>query len=304
MPTEGSSLLPVTPPKPQATFGDFLRSFWPLCLISFGGPQAHIALFIDRYVSVPATAPPNVPRISETTFLELYALGQTLPGPGSTQVAASLGATFGGALGALVAFFMWQLPGFLAMTLVGIWFHGHLTQPDSVGFIQTVTDHALGLISAAFAFVLLAAFKIVSKVSAGSRFKMTIILISLFVAVTIPPQSSSWVFIVLLAGGGAIFYLHHAFIASRDPSMPVENLPQLDNWDSKVSPYTGIALLAFIALATVVIAFLPATDLAFRLLKIFWRIGLCVFGGGVVVVPMLLKCVNSTYSLCIKALPF
>ena len=287
MSSEGAPLLPVAPPKARATFGDFMRAFWPLCFISFGGPQAHIALFFERFVSVAPCAAASAPRISEATFLELYALGQSLPGPGSTQVAASLGATFGGAPGALLTFLAWQAPGFVAMALAGVWFHAHLREDGAAAFVQAVADRALGLVAAAFAFVLLAAYKIVTKVSAGSRVKMALTLLSMFVAVTIPPQASSWVFILLLAGAGALFYLYTAFWPGRDPETDTQ--PQLEAWDSKVSPATGAALLALVAIITLVIALLPADQLAVRLLKTFWRIGLCVFGGGVVVVPMLLK---------------
>lgn len=60
-------------------------------------------------------------------------------------------------------------------------------------------------------------------------------------------------------------------------------------WNSHVAPSTGVILLLIVLAITIVVALLPGTDLGFRVLKIFWRIGLCVFGGGTVVVPMLLK---------------
>lgn len=174
------------------------------------------------------------------------------------------------------------------MALAGVWFHGHLNDEGSVAFIQSVTDHAMGLIAAAFAFVLIAAFKIVSKVCGTDYVKMTIALVSMFVAVTIPPETSSWVFIMLLIGGGLVYYAYDT-AARRRGGVQTGQTAETEMWESQVSPATGITLLLLVLVITVVITVLPSEDLGFRILKIFWRIGLCVFGGGIVVVPMLLK---------------
>lgn len=270
----------------KVSFLSFLSAFWPLSFISFGGPQAHVALMYDKFVDAPIANPsPNKPYVPESLFLELYALAQSLPGPGSTQLATSIGATFGGASGAATTFFIWHLPGFIAMTAAGLWFHSHLNT-NSVALIQQITDHAIGLISAAYAFVLLAAFKIVSK-TCDSNIKMTIALVSMFVAVTVPPAASSWVFIALLIGGGLFYYMYATYYVHSGSD---ENrAEEAQEWECHVSPTTGTLLLAIVALATIIIALLPESDLGFRVLKIFWRIGLCVFGGGIVVIPMLLK---------------
>lgn len=146
----------------------------------------------------------------------------------------------------------------------------------------------MGLIAAAFAFVLIAAFKIVSKVCGTDYVKMAIALVSMFVAVTIPPETSSWVFIVLLIDGGVVYYAYDTVARHRGEAQAGQ-AAETEVWASQVSPVTGTALLLLVLGITVVVAVLPAADLGFRILKIFWRIGLCVFGGGIVVVPMLLK---------------
>lgn len=303
--SESPSLLshqaPPIPPQ-KSPFFNFLRCFFPLSLISFGGPQAHIALFHTTFVDPPDPTP-DVPILPEQTFLELYALAQSLPGPGSTQVAASLGATFGGSIGALLTFLVWHLPGFALMTAAGLWFHAHL-HTDSAPLIAAITDHAIGLIAAAFAFVLLAAFKIISK-TCNTKLKMSITLVSLFLAVTAPPAATSWLFVVLLALGGISHYLivqYYTVSESENPESEVvdeEKLAASDDfsddsnhipdWNCHISTTTGTLLLFTCFAFSIFTALLSSKDSGAHLLKTFWRIGLTVFGGGIVVVPMLLK---------------
>lgn len=268
----------------KATFKEFLKAFWPICLISFGGPQAHVALLHQKFVDVPVDY--TGPQMKEATFLELYALASSLPGPGSTQLVCSMGASFGGLIGSFITFFIWQVPGFIVMTAAGLWFHKHVNDPNSVTLINAIADYAVGLISAAFAFVLLAAFKIVSKTCSNDIMKMIILLTSMFVGVTIPFEAASWVYISLLVGGGAAFYIYDKFF----PNEEEETVDQFDpDWEANISPFAGGILIAIVAFITFIVIIIPSDSLGNIVLKIFWRIGLLVFGGGVVVIPMLIK---------------
>lgn len=286
--TEQTALLPQRALPSKPSFRSFLSSFWPITFIAFGGPQAHVALFHETFVASPAEQTPKVP---QSTFLELYALAQSLPGPGSTQLATSLGATFGGISGAIITFLIWHLPGFFVMTFAGVWFHSHLHDPSSLPLVQRVTQYAIGLISAAYAFVLIAAFKIVGTACADDNLKMAIALLSMFIAVVIPPASSSWVFILLLVAGGLAYFAYSTLRpAQSDRQEQSDTIPE---WDCNLSQTTGIILLLICAVTTVIVAALPSSQLGYKMLKIFWRIGLCVFGGGIIVVPMLMKYVST-----------
>jgi chromate transport protein ChrA len=77
------------------------KEYLPLCLITFGGPPAHIALLHDRFV---------VQRkwLSETLFVELFAIGSALPGPASTQLAFSVALMREGIIPALWSFCIWR----------------------------------------------------------------------------------------------------------------------------------------------------------------------------------------------------
>lgn len=87
-------------------------TFWPLGLIAFGGPQAHVAILRDHLV---------VKRqwLDEDSFMELFAIGQGLPGPTSTQLVTSVALARAGPLGGLLAFALWQVPGLVVLTICG-----------------------------------------------------------------------------------------------------------------------------------------------------------------------------------------
>eukprot|EP00486_Rosalina_sp_Unknown_P004266 CAMPEP_0201570524 /NCGR_PEP_ID=MMETSP0190_2-20130828/12826_1 /ASSEMBLY_ACC=CAM_ASM_000263 /TAXON_ID=37353 /ORGANISM="Rosalina sp." /LENGTH=188 /DNA_ID=CAMNT_0047994147 /DNA_START=20 /DNA_END=583 /DNA_ORIENTATION=+ len=92
---------------------DVILSFWPLGLVAFGGPTAHVAILHERFVE-------RKKWLDDERFLELLAVGQGLPGPTSTQMVISCGAYRGGILGGLLSFLFWNLPSFIILTLSGL----------------------------------------------------------------------------------------------------------------------------------------------------------------------------------------
>lgn len=90
---------------------------------------------------------------------------------------------------------------------------------------------------------------------------------------------------LLLVAGGLTYFLYTLISDVGD-----NEIEQIDEaWESHISPRIGALLIGAVVLLTAVIAVLPDEDLGLRVLKIFWRIGLSAFGGGIVVMPMLIK---------------
>ena len=90
---------------------EVFRVFLKLGLTSFGGPIAHLGYFRDELV---------VRRkwLDESSYVDLVALCQFLPGPASSQVGFSLGVLRGGGfLGGLAAWFAFTIPS--ALLLLG-----------------------------------------------------------------------------------------------------------------------------------------------------------------------------------------
>lgn len=289
----------------RAPLRAFLRAFWPLPLIAFGGPHACVALLFATFVDGPVRA--GAPRVSEAKFLELYALSQSLPGPNSTKMAALLGATFGGSRGAAYATALWLLPGFLAMSTAGALFHAHRGNEDSARVIAYASKYAVGLVAAAFSFVLIAAFKLVQKIVGNDRAKAAITTLASAIAVLAPPRHLSWICVVLLAVGGTSYFVLES---ARSPSGNVSDITResdddeeagditkdqsngdIEELDIPISKTEGIIFLIVVASITAILFLPPRTgeiSSALHLARVFWRIGLCVYGGALVIVPLLL----------------
>lgn len=276
-------------------FRRFIRTFWPLGFVAFGGPQAHVALMHARYVEGDV---PDAPRVSDEQFIELFALAQALPGPSSTQLATALGAIFGGVLGGVITFFIWQLPGFLLMSFMGLLLKWSGEGPMVAQTVHLVANYMVGLVAAAFAMVVIATVKIARRSCYDDELKIRICVLSALIAITIPPAASSWVFVMLLVFGGvAVYQVERGFRRNQTDHEAQAEDNQGIVADSSVhlecgiSHNVGYTLVGTYAVITFIVLITGAMALDFRLrvLETFWRIGSTVIGGGQVVLPMLLN---------------
>ena len=99
-------------------WAELIQVFLRIGLVGFGGPQAHMALMRDQVVR-------QHQWVSPQDFAEGLALCETLPGPASSQLAMVLGWRCRGALGALVSGFCFLLPGLVIVLLLSeLWRQG------------------------------------------------------------------------------------------------------------------------------------------------------------------------------------
>ncbi|RKL35215.1 hypothetical protein BFJ70_g8072 [Fusarium oxysporum] len=85
-----------------------LKVNWHLGFTAFGGPPVHFKIFHDKFVT-------KLQWIDEQIFQELFSVSQALSGPASTKMLYCINLIHGGLFEALLAFFIWSLPGFLGM---------------------------------------------------------------------------------------------------------------------------------------------------------------------------------------------
>src|SRR5690606_30618577 len=87
---------------------EVFRAFAALGVTSFGGPIAHIGYFRQAFV---------IRRrwLDESSFADLVALGQFLPGPASSQVGFAIGLSRAGWWGGLAAWCGFTLPSALLL---------------------------------------------------------------------------------------------------------------------------------------------------------------------------------------------
>src|SRR5882672_2946519 len=90
--------------KSAGTVAEIFAAFLKLGLTSFGGPIAHLGYFRAEFVE-------RRKWLSESSFADIVALCQFLPGPASSQVGFTLGILRGnGLLGGLAAWFAFTMP--------------------------------------------------------------------------------------------------------------------------------------------------------------------------------------------------
>eukprot|EP00439_Symbiodinium_sp_Y106_P016165 s358_g2.t1 len=108
MAPSSEALLPNSTPS----LGTLAWNFFVMGTTAFGGPPVHISMFRARFVE-------KYGWLSSERFAELFAMANCLPGPSSTQVAYAIGITQGGVLGGLIAGFCFVIPGAILLSLLG-----------------------------------------------------------------------------------------------------------------------------------------------------------------------------------------
>lgn len=263
-------------------------TYAPLGFVAFGGPQAHVAILRDHLV---------VQRkwLDEEQFTELFAIGQGLPGPTSTQLVVSTALARAGPIGGLTAFFLWNLPGLIVLVTCGV-------------LIATFVDpnnppwYLVGLPPAAISLVFKAFYGFGQKLDSLG---IILCLISSLVAILIngderiAPTSSQFVYPSMLVLGGLV-----AYIDSRR-SVPYGTYKSASKgWDAEsdlLMRRIGIPLwvgaLIFVVWAVVLATTVSVVKNAkqngetvnvyLEIFEVMYRIGSLIFGGGQVVLPML-----------------
>jgi chromate transporter len=236
-------------------FIKFLKSVILASLASYGGPEAHIGAFVQRFVV-------KDKYLTENELIEIVGLYSLVPGPTSTQTITSIGYLVGGPLLALFTFLVWATPAILIMTVVSFLTLLINDQPNLSGLLQFIAPMAVG-------FILIASYRIGRKVIV-SKETLLIFLTSFIITLFLRQW---YVFPIILIISGLI-------------------TSQLTKEKSKINfkiskpPY--IYLLILTLLPTVVIIFnliipIQTLDLFIK----FYRYGILVFGGGQVVVPLM-----------------
>lgn len=237
------------------TWKTFLKDVFLCSLGAYGGPEAHIGIFIDQLVT-------KKHYLTEEELIELVALCSILPGPTSTQAIVAIGYKTGGPLLGLLTMVVWAFPVLALMTLLSFLY-------QFLDFMNLSGDSLRYVGPLAAGFIVVAAYKIGRKV-ASSRFTF---LLMLFGAVSTYFIRSPWIFpLVLILGGIA------SILASKE-----ENL-----WNhTKLNPpWRFLIAFAGIALGSIALT-LTWDNLIVHLFESFYRYGYLVFGGGQVVVPVM-----------------
>lgn len=232
----------------RPSWAELVQVFLRIGLLGFGGPQAHMALMRDQVVR-------QYRWVSTQAFAEGVALCEALPGPTSSQMAMVLGWLCRGALGGLVSGFCFLLPGLVIVLLLSeLWRQG-----QSIASLVTV-------------------LVVVKPVVAA--------VIWAFVGKLLRQQRQPWqqAMAVSVALGG----LFHQFSPLVLPAGLLLLAAGLANcWRA---PVMGGTLLLLPGLVPWQAALGWVQAPWFRLVEVagvFLQAGLLVFGGGLVIIPLL-----------------
>ncbi len=247
-----------------------LAVFWQFFLLgwtSFGGPAAHLGIFRQRFVV-------ELKWLSETDYLQLIALSQFLPGPGSSQVGFAIGRQHAGITGGWAAFLGFTLPSFLILLWVALY------QP--AGESRFYAQMILGLKLLAVVVVADATLKMFQGFCQTRATQATAILVAIFLLLL----PFSWSQIAVLAVAflmGAMFFKTDVLPAGRD-------LPNARPWFTQSLLLIGLVLVLSHHFFPEM--FTPTLEVFIN----FAQAGALVFGGGHVVLPLLQNSIGEQIS--------
>ena len=124
----------------------FLKDAFICSLGAYGGPEAHIGVFMDQLVT-------KKKYLTEEELIELVALCSILPGPTSTQALVAVGHKMGGPMLAFLTMLVWSLPVLTLMTILSFVYQIFETLNISASGLRYIGPMAVG-------FIVVAAFKI------------------------------------------------------------------------------------------------------------------------------------------------
>jgi len=304
----------------RADLMEVLKLFLPLGFIAFGGPTAHIAILHERFVEKHRW-------LDEDQFLELMAVGQGLPGPTSTQMVVSTGTFKAGILGGLLAFTLWNLPSFIILVLAGLGVRTFFNADEEPAWMSGLAPAAVALVCVA-SFKLGKKVVNGEPTKLKISLALTSSLVTLLINgdKNINPTNSTWLFPLMLVVGGLAVLAHSHFWPKKDQSSTtgkdskdgaVSTVLRFDE-DQKIeeganattgidivqeSAYKKVNILPIVG-AVIAVCWLIGLVLLvtirrntdsnnksglFALFESFYRIGSIIYGGGQVVLPMLLN---------------
>lgn len=240
---------------------EVLTASLKLGLTSFGGPIAHIGFFHEEYVR-------KKKWLDESTFADLLALCQFLPGPASSQLGISIGMLRAGVWGGLIAWLGFTLPSAVALFFFAFLLQGH--NIGSAGWIHGLKVVAVAIVTQAILGM--------GKRLTPDRTRMSIAVAAMTVVLLWKAAVGQ---VVVIAAAGLLGPVLYRKAANAGD---LHSTPQVSR------TFGAVCLVSFFLL----LALLPAlrhitSNHWVAVADSFYRSGSLVFGGGHVVLPLLAK---------------
>ena len=243
-------------PKAFSQF-QFLKDTFLCSLVAFGGPEAHMGVFLDRLVQ-------KKNYLSEKALLEWMALCSFLPGPTSTQVITAIGLEKGGRSLAILTLLVWAMPALCLMTLIAL-IPALIDKNSFANITSFLAPMAAGFVG--WAAWVLGRKVVINPLSFGLwGFGLAIALLS----------TTPWAIPVAFCVGAGLSIL----LSPKTEQLKSQHA-------GKFSVPWGIFFLFIILLCVGIISSFFSENSLWVTFERFYRYGYLVFGGGQVVVPIM-----------------
>jgi len=240
----------------------FLKAVFIHSISAFGGPQGHFGMMMKTFVEQRRD-------VTKEELMEFNSFCQMLPGASSTQTLTLIGFKRGGVLLAVVTLITWILP---ACSIMGVlsFFVGKGNDIASFKVLRFIPEMAIG-------FLAFAAFKSF-KISVTNLITQIIMLASMIITFLL--FKTPWVFPGLILAGG----IATNFSSKRFPDNRITK--------TKKIRWTNIWLFVLIFITAGVLSETARKEnwtnrKAYNLFENCYRFGSFVFGGGDVLIPMM-----------------
>ena len=242
----------------------FLKAVFLHSLTAFGGPQGHLGMMTKTFVD-------RRRDITKEELMEYISFCQLLPGASSTQTLTLIGYKRGGVPLAVLTLIIWILPACILMGSLSFLVSSIGKENLNTSIFQFIQPMAIG-------FLAYAAFR-AFKVSVNNFITQVIMLVAM--GATYFLFKTPWIFPILIVLGGVTTNFSSKRIPLKETIRP------------RQIRWTNIWLFV---LLFVIAGLLSETARkqhwenrkAFNLFENFYRFGSFVFGGGDVLIPMML----------------
>ncbi len=242
----------------------FLKTVFYYSLTAFGGPQGHLGMMLKTFVN-------KKNYVTEEELIEYNSFCQLLPGASSTQTVTLIGFKRGGVSLAVLTLIIWILPACILMGSLSFLLTAFPAKNYTANLFKYIQPMAIG-------FLLFAVFRAYS-ISVTNIITFVIMVFS--TVITYFFFKTPWVFPFLIIAGG----IATSFSSKRIPEKEVVK-PRQIRW-------TNIWLFVFIFILAGIMSETARKQQwqnrkAYNLFENFYRFGSFVFGGGDVLLPMML----------------
>jgi chromate transporter len=242
----------------------FLKTVFFYSITAFGGPQAHYGMMLKIFSQ-------KFNYVTEEELIEYNTFCQILPGASSTQTLTLIGYKRGGILLAVITLLIWIIPACVFMGGFSFLLTMYPTKNFSTNIFKFIEPMAIG-------FLLFAALRIfpISVHNTITKILMALAMLFTFIFFKTP-----WIFPVLIICCG----IATSFSSKRIPDKELIK-PRQVKW-------TNILVFAIIFLVAGILSETARKQewgnrKSYNLFENFYRFGSMVFGGGDILLPLML----------------